>query len=47
VIGTDGMTRNVRGSGEDQVKFERNRWNISGPGEDQEKYERNRSQERM
>jgi len=47
VIGTSGMTRNVRGSGEDQENCERNRWNMRGSGDDQAKCERNRSQGRM
>jgi len=37
VIGTTGMARNVKGSGEDQEKCERNRWNIRGSDEDQKK----------
>jgi len=39
------MTRSVKGSGEDQEKYERNRWNMRGSGEDQDKCERNRSLE--
>jgi len=46
VIGTSGMTRNVRGSGEDEEECERNRWKMRGSGEDQEKCEWNRSQEK-
>jgi len=31
------MTRNVRGSGEEQDKCEKNMWNMRGSGEDQDK----------